>query len=306
MWTAHAPGSLMAMGEHAVLHGKRALVMAVDRRIHVTIEPRRDRLVRVKSALGEDSAPLDALPDRAPFRFVWAALQAQLPVLSSGCDLHIHADFSDSIGLGSSAAVTVALTAALRAWSGATVDRWGLFHEAVRVVRHVQGCGSGADVAASVFGSMIEYRADPLKIQPLHATYPITVVYSGYKTPTPEVIARVEGERARRPALFDGFFFEINEAVRDAVDAICRDAWDEVGLLMDRNQALMVSIGVSDPTLEHIVDLLRADPQVLGAKISGSGLGDCVWGLGRATEGRIPYDQVDCAITQEGVRIEQA
>ncbi len=306
IWTAHAPGSLMCMGEHAVLHGKRALVCAVNRRLHATIEGRRDRLIRITSDLGEDAAPLDALPDRPPFRFVWATLRAHAPYLTAGCDIHLHAEFSATIGLGSSAAVTVALTAALRAHEARAVDRWTVFEEARRIIRSVQRGGSGADTAASVFGSLLEYRADPIKIEPLHATHPITVLYSGYKTPTPDVIAHVETERSRRPALFEGFFFEIDEAVRDAVDAICRDNWAELGLLLDRNQALLVAIGVSDPTLGAMVSALRADPAILGAKISGAGLGDCVLGLGHAQTKAIPYEQIPCAITQEGVKIEQA
>ena len=294
------------MGEHAVLHGKRALVCAVDRRVHTTVEPRRDRLVRIKSELGEDAAPLDALPDRPPFRFIWHTLRAHAPYLATGLDLHVHAEFRSTVGFGSSAAVTAALVAALRAHEARPVDRWSLFEEARRIIRHVQGQGSGADAAASVFGGWLEYRADPVKIQPLHATHPITVCYSGYKTPTPEVIDHVEQERARRPALFDGFFFEIDEAVRDAVDAICRDAWAELGTLLDRNHALLVSIGVSDPTLENMAQSLRADPGILGAKISGAGLGDCVLGLGQAQTNRIPYEHIPCAITPEGVYIEQA
>ena len=42
---ASAPGSLMLLGEHAVLHGKPALVGALDKRITVTLTPmRHDRI----------------------------------------------------------------------------------------------------------------------------------------------------------------------------------------------------------------------------------------------------------------------
>ena len=43
VYTASAPGSLMLFGEHAVLHGHAALVAAVDRRVTVTLRPRRRR-----------------------------------------------------------------------------------------------------------------------------------------------------------------------------------------------------------------------------------------------------------------------
>lgn len=304
-WIATAPGSLMFMGEHGVLHGKRALVCAVDQYMRVTLEPRRDRIVRIVSALGEDQAELGAIEIRAPFRFIWSAVREGDEELSTGFDLIVESEFSSMIGLGSSAAVTVATLAVLDAWRGRALDREMLHQRAWDVIRSVQGRGSGADAAASVFGGMVAYATQPLKIEPLKALHPITVVYSGYKTPTAEVIAKVETERQARPALFDGFFFEVDECVKMAVDAICLDHWAEVGHFMDRNHALMEAIGVNDETLERIAVALREQPEILGAKISGSGLGDCVIGLGRVRDWSQPYPLVPCAMTREGVRIEE-
>lgn len=294
----------MLMGEHAVLHGRHALVCAVDRRLSVTLTPRPDDRVRIASVLGEDEAPLDALPLRDPFRFIWASLRSAPDGLPSGCDLSVQSDFSDRIGFGSSAAVTVATLAVLEAWAGRPLEHAALVRRATAVIRAVQGVGSGADAAASVFGGFLEYRAEPLKIEPLCATHPLTVIYSGYKTPTPEVIARVERERLQRPALYEGFFFEIDECVRTAVDAVCRDQWAELGMLMDQNHALMGALGVSDATLDTIVSALRRDPGILGAKISGSGLGDCAVGLGTTREWRLPYESIPCAMTNRGVQVE--
>jgi mevalonate kinase len=39
MYKASAPGSLMLLGEYAVLHDYPALVCAIDKRISVIIEP---------------------------------------------------------------------------------------------------------------------------------------------------------------------------------------------------------------------------------------------------------------------------
>ena len=47
-----APGSLMISGEHAVLHGRHALVGAVDQRVRVMLTPRADDTIRICSALG--------------------------------------------------------------------------------------------------------------------------------------------------------------------------------------------------------------------------------------------------------------
>ena len=40
-------------------------------------------------------------------------------------------------------------------------------------------------------------------------------------------------------------------------------------------------MGLSTPELDEIVRAMESDPKVKGVKLSGSGLGDCVIGLGR-------------------------
>ena len=51
--TTSAPGSLMLLGEHAVLEGSRALVCAINRRITVELRVRSDRVVKIVSELGD-------------------------------------------------------------------------------------------------------------------------------------------------------------------------------------------------------------------------------------------------------------
>jgi mevalonate kinase len=305
IWQASAPGSLMLMGEHAVLHGHRALVGAVDHRIHVTLEPRPDQRIRILSDLGEDETTLAELTICEPFRFIRAALQRMRPTLPGGCTLHIRSEFPPTIGFGSSAAVTVATLAAIDAWQGAAPEAADLHARACEVIRTVQGRGSGADAAASVMGGLVEYRVSPFRMEQLAAQPPLVVIYAGYKTPTPEVIAQVEARRLQRPTLFAGFFYEMDECVRSAVDAICRDQWAEVGTLMNVHQGLLEAIGVCDTTLQEIVETLRAQPGILGAKISGSGLGDCVVGLGTLEHWPLDYAWLPCAITREGVHVEK-
>ncbi|WP_144244201.1 hypothetical protein [Nitrincola sp. A-D6] len=50
----------------------------------------------------------------------------------------------------------------------------------------------------------------------------------------------------------------------------------------------MDALGVNDATLAKMLAELRQDPAVLGAKISGSGLGDCVLTLGTSTPKSLP------------------
>ena len=104
-----APGSLMLMGEHAVLFGQRALACAVGKRITVTLTPREDRAVKIDSELAQYSASLDELQAEPALSFVLTAIERQLARLPAGFELVIRSEFSHLIGLGSSAAVTAAV-----------------------------------------------------------------------------------------------------------------------------------------------------------------------------------------------------
>lgn len=300
-----APGSLMLFGEHAVLHGKRALVCAVSSRLTVRLTPRSDRRVRIESSLGRHETSLDAPEPSIPFRFVMAALAHGRAGLPGGFDLAIDSEFPPTVGLGSSAAVTVAALAALDAHAGRATEREALVRAAREVIRHVQGAGSGADAAASVFGGIVAYRAEPPAIRRIAQTPPLTLVYSGAKMPTPEVIRRVEAARTAMPTVFNAIYEAMNLVAEEATAAIEQANWTRTGALMNVAQGLMDAIGVNNAALASIVHALRADPAVLGAKISGSGLGDCVVALGRPARPDPSLQEIPVSISPEGLIVER-
>lgn len=109
LYRAKAPGSLMLLGEYAVLHGKTAIVAAIDKFILVSLTPRNDNTIHIYSSLGELTADRRQLQSLPPFEFVLTALASKK--LPTGCDVMIESDLPSAIGLGSSAAVTIALLA---------------------------------------------------------------------------------------------------------------------------------------------------------------------------------------------------
>ncbi|MBP9729649.1 MAG: mevalonate kinase [Gammaproteobacteria bacterium] len=314
LYKASAPGSLMLLGEHAVLHDKQAMVLAVDRRIHVTLSPRQDKLIMIRSAVGNLECPLATLHVQKPFDFVITSILLFKPLLKQGFELEIVSDFSDKIGLGSSAAVSVAVLAVFYQWLGAPLAhplvsqeplaQW-LFQQALQVIRCVQGFGSGADAAASVFGGVLLYQpSGPYPLKRFSETLPITVIYSGAKTPTAVVVAQVEALRARYPSVIATLYETMDAIVRQA--SLALDAGNDVdlGALMNMQNACLTALGVNNAALEAIIGYLRQQPGIQGAKISGSGLGDCVIALGNCTTAdltRMPGIKMDVSVSPQGV-----
>jgi mevalonate kinase len=245
---ASAPGSLMLLGEYAVLYGKSALVCAVDRRITVTLTPRSDQQIHIVSNLGNLTLALNQLKVTAPFQFVTAVLKKFRRQMTGGCDITITADFSDQIGLGSSAAVTTAMVAA--------VTRW--------------------------LGGMVAFKTSPLQAERLLNNHALTAVYAGYKTPTVTAIQRVNDFFADNPRVFQRICQSISECAVQGISAARKGDWEALGKIMNMQQGLLEALNVNTPELMHAIARLRASPDIKGAKISGSGLGDCVVGLGVA------------------------
>lgn len=280
---ASAPGSLMLMGEHAVLHGQPAMVCAISKRMKIDLTPRDDDAVLLHSALGKHRTTLDDLAPNDSFRFVLGAIRSCREGLQQGFELHIRSGMSHQMGLGTSAAVTVATLAALTGAQGQTLDLRCLLDTSVKIIRKAQGgVGSGSDVAASTYGGCLRYFAKSQEAVVLPTAPKLTVLYSGSKMPTPKVIAMVEENRKTQPELFKKLEALIGDVVQRAFAAAALEDWETVGEVMNIHQGLMDAMGVNNAVLSELVYALRQDPNILGSKISGSGLGDCVVGLGKA------------------------
>jgi mevalonate kinase len=290
---ASAPGSLMLLGEHAVLHGRRALVCAINQRITVSVFQCLEKKLKIFSDLGTYEAPLGDLADHPDFRFVLDAVR-QVP-LEHGIELKIESEFSSDIGFGSSAAVTVATHAALMQLNSGSLGEFAppfeidvlgratppaepflmeLFKRSLATIHRVQGRGSGADVAASVFGGVVAYRAEPLEIHPMPESFPLTAVYSGSKMKTADVIRYLEERRALNPDYFERIFDRMDASVGEVIDGFSR-----LGPMLILNQKLMEEMGLCNAALAEIIRIFQT--LEIPAKISGSGLGDCAIGLGK-------------------------
>lgn len=276
---ATAPGSIMLLGEHAVLHGYPAISAAINRTITVSIIPNESNTLSIESSLGEYECDINEITIKNPFTFLLACLKKQK--LPSGCSIKIDSEFSDKVGLGSSAAITVATLKCLSDWLNTPLTKNQLLRQAIEIIHQVQGIGSGADCAASVYGGVVYYKMNPCIVDPLKHHPDISLVYTGYKTPTTDVIAKVAKAYEAHPSLYNTLYEKIGECTEHAKVCINAQDWDGLGHAFFQQQQLMDALGVSDNTINTIIDQALAEDGILGAKISGSGLGDCIVTLGK-------------------------
>lgn len=302
---AKIPGSIMLMGEHSVLFGERALACAVDKYIVVELTPLSEPEVVIDSALAYYRSDLAQLTANPNLTFVLAAIELFASQLPNGFRLTIESEFSHKVGLGSSAAVTAGVVAVLSAYAELKVDNKSLFEKALAVVHKVQdGRGSGTDLVASIYGSIVAYSVNPCSIKKLPACPAISLFYAGYKTTTPDVLCKVEQLSRANPEIYQQIYQLMGQVTLKAEQAVVDQDWQNLGCLMNHYQGLMDALGVSDRVISDMVYRLRSGTDVQGVKISGSGLGDCVLALGQVTDVTMPYEQIEVAVSEQGVSLE--
>lgn len=104
--TASAPGKCILFGEHAVVYGQPAVAVAVEQRVRVSLRPAKAWTI--------DGQPL--AEGRHPH--LQAIVKRLWPPRRPGCTITVTSELPSAAGLGSSAALGVAMSAAIRASIG--------------------------------------------------------------------------------------------------------------------------------------------------------------------------------------------
>jgi phosphomevalonate kinase len=272
-----APGKIFLVGEYAVLEGGAAVVAAVDRYAVGEFIPALDPA----SPLVAEAirATIAALGDKA------AALPAGSVWVDSGA--FTSASDGSKLGLGSSSATAACSVGALLEMAGLPVasNRDLLFSLAESSHRAWQGgLGSGADVAAAVYGGVLKY-ARPGGGAPVVERLPdaligleLVVFSARAATSTVSQIRGVRALAARSPRAYASLTAELREAAEHFLESLARRAPRQT-ILATRDAALALAalgqaadVPIVTPPFER-ADALAAE---LGgaAKPSGSGGGD--------------------------------
>lgn len=178
--SASAPGKLVLMGDHAVVYGQPSIVTATNQRMIVTI-----------TESPSDGVIFDVGESDTKFLEASVVVAKELWGDISHIRVQTQSQFSQKLGLGSSAAVTVAFLYALSTFLEKPLPKAKLFQAAYKVILSVQGVGSGVDVAASLYGGTLLYKMPGKEIFPLDAkSLPIIIGYTGVKADTTTIVKK--------------------------------------------------------------------------------------------------------------------
>lgn len=299
--TASAPGKVVLLGEYAVLDGAPALVLAVDRRARVTLRhaPAPGSWCTIDAQSLEISAAACRLDGAG--RIEWGCDQATsarlglvatvlAEVAAAGppppafhAVLDTDAFFDQrraKLGLGSSAALTVALGAALRSMAGQPSLRAEELIAAHR--RQQDGRGSGLDIAAAQYGGALIYQLAGMEPVATPVTLPGQLswccVWTGRPAATGPRLLQMARWREHDPGGYDSLMGGLTQtAAAGAAAARARDAAGLIAAVSSYGAQLAelgAASGTDIVTREHreIAALARASG--VAYKSSGAGGGD--------------------------------
>lgn len=286
MVKASAPGKLMIFGEHIAVYGRPCIVTAVNHRMSVLIEKRKDDKIIINAPevnVKDYKISVNELSNQYPkeVSFVLAAVKNFFDKYSckSGLDIETHSEFSSKFGFGSSSAVTVSTLKAMTELFDNKMTNNELFNISYKTILDVQRVSSGFDIASAIFGGIIYFAKKGEVIEKMDIKeIPLIVGYTGVKADTPTLINKVSRMLEKEPKKFNDIFDKIENIVIKAKEKIKSSEWYEVGRFMNENQKYLDILDVSSPELDRLISSANK-AGVYGSKLSGAGGGDCMIAL---------------------------
>lgn len=275
MTTASAPAKIILFGEHAVVYGRPAIAVPVEQRratVHVT-DGERDG-VHIRSSATDDSFWLHEADQEQPLAKAVRLTLAELPGTSDHpLEITIDSDIPIAAGLGSGAAVSVALIRAVSRHLGAelTLERQSDLAYQVETLHH--GTPSGIDNTVISYGQPVYFiRGESPRLLPVGRSFDLVIADSGIGSPTGPAVAGVRARWQADQAVYEALFDRIGALSELARTVIEEGRPADLGPLMDENHGLLTEIGVSNAALDRLVAAARS-AGAAGAKLSGAGLG---------------------------------
>lgn len=282
MTSARAPGKIILFGEHAVVYGRPAIAAPVDQ-IQVTVRvtglPEHQSGVRVRSPLMGIDSELGEFDGDDPLAAALYLILEETQTEDPALQIQIESDIPIASGLGSGAAVTIALARALGEHLNRPLSLEQQSRIGYKVDRLHHGTPSGIDNTVITYGEPI-YFVKGQEPQPIKAAavVPLVIAISSRPSPTSESVALVRERWLEDRPAYEDMFDAIGHVVDSAREDLQSGKLPELGTAMNANHRLLQRLGVSTPELDTLTGAARA-AGADGAKLSGGGLGGNVIAL---------------------------
>jgi len=275
---ASAPGKIILIGGHFVVHGTKAILAAIDKRVTVTSTFTNNKTIMVNSQLGTIEVPISSSYEEAksvfrPFYFL-ANKMINSNQDVNGLEITIDSDIPIGVGLGSSSACCVAAAASISELFKELSSEENL-KMSIEAEKTIFPDTSGADCAVCTYGGMIEHPS----IEKIDNTFDLNLLIANSMIPhnTKNSVEKVNKFKEKDEERFSQLCDLETKLIDEVITAMKNNDATTFGLKMSENQKYLEEIQVSNDTLRDMINSLSEIS--LGSKITGAGDGGCVIAL---------------------------
>ena len=276
--TSTAPGKTILFGEHAVVYGQPAIAVPITQvQARVEIAPlthsQTNQIQIDAPGIGLSSSFADLPPGDPIALAITLALQSVSPPSTPSMQIRITSSIPVAGGLGSGAAVSVALIRAVSTFLGKPLPDGAVSALAYEVEKIHHGTPSGIDNTVITYCRPVFFtRGKPIEIIQMKSPFHLVIGDTGIASRTGQVVANVRAKHEMDPGYLDSLFAEIGGIARSALRCMQEGQAEQLGRLMTQNHGLLQHVGVSGPELDRLVHAALSGG-AWGAKLSGAGRG---------------------------------
>ena len=272
---ASASGKIILFGEHAVVYGRPALAAPVTQ-VHADVEVTNADSAGIWIDAPDISlhAEVNTLPSDHPIasvihNFLFISRISPFPNLN----VKITSTIPVAAGLGSGAAVTVALIRALSSHLDYPMPDEEISAFAYEIEKLHHGTPSGIDNTVVTYAKPV-FFVKGQKIETLSVGKPFTIVIgdTGISAPTKETVGDVRRSWEADKSKWENVFDEVGEIAKQAKSIMEKGETKNLGDLMNQNHTLLQEMTVSSHELDILVSA-ALNAGAMGAKLSGGGRG---------------------------------
>ncbi len=291
---AVAPGKVILFGEHFVVYGYPSLIASIDKffKVKVEISSSTANEIKIESNLGfratlQNSVLSFPVGQDNTHNEIIKKLYSVIQYLVTHACIDFRSKYSILIrldseiplggGLGSSSAFCVAVTAALYHFTYKILNKDKICYESIQAEKILNRDTSGADCSICTFGGLGRFdRMNGFKrISADFSDYRFLIINSGITHDTFTMIEKVAKIKNNYPDDFSNLCNQYGDIYNQVFSYLEHNDIGNIGELLNRNHQLLVSLSLSNPIIDKIINICNSEGS-LGTKITGAGGGGSV------------------------------